>query len=181
VRDLNGKVVWRNDAWQDVQKPGKIQFLPPKTGNQKAKTTTEATGDDKFDAMMGRISNDPWTQLNSDPNWEYEIEELVDRHIEPWLLAMEKSGMPITRDNETLNPGWRKRYEQVANKLAQEFLTSRGLNPRDPDLVGKIRYAIDDHTDQSRNVHGQLSAYSDLPLARYAGRFRRRRNDCQHA
>jgi hypothetical protein len=28
VRDLNGKVVWRNDAWQDVPKPGKIQFLP---------------------------------------------------------------------------------------------------------------------------------------------------------
>ena len=28
VRDLNGKVVWRNDAWQDVSKPGKIQFLP---------------------------------------------------------------------------------------------------------------------------------------------------------
>ena len=31
VRDLDGKVVWRNDAWQDIQKPGKIQFLPPKT------------------------------------------------------------------------------------------------------------------------------------------------------
>ena len=28
VRDLDGKVVWRNDAWQDIQKPGKIQFLP---------------------------------------------------------------------------------------------------------------------------------------------------------
>jgi hypothetical protein len=28
VRDLNGKIVWRNDAWQDVPKPGKIQFLP---------------------------------------------------------------------------------------------------------------------------------------------------------
>lgn len=28
VRDLDGKVVWRNDAWQDVPKPGKIQFLP---------------------------------------------------------------------------------------------------------------------------------------------------------
>jgi len=28
VRDLVGKVVWRNDAWQDVAKPGKIQFLP---------------------------------------------------------------------------------------------------------------------------------------------------------
>ena len=28
VRDLDGKVVWRNDAWQDVRKPGKIQFLP---------------------------------------------------------------------------------------------------------------------------------------------------------
>jgi len=133
--------------------------------------TSEATGDSKFDAMMGRIGNDPWTRLNADPNWEYEIEELVDQHIEPWLLAMEKSGMPITRDNETLNPGWRKRYEQVANKLAQEFLTSRGLNPRDPDLAGKIRYAIDSHTDQSRNVAGQLSAYSDLPLQRYADAF----------
>jgi hypothetical protein len=133
--------------------------------------TSEATGDSKFDAMMSRISRDPWTQLNSDPNWEYEIEELVDQQIEPWLLAMEKSGMPITQDNETLNPGWRKRYEQVANKLAQEFLTSRGLNPRDPDLLGKIRFAIDSHTDQSRNVAGQLSAYSELPLARYADAF----------
>jgi hypothetical protein len=131
----------------------------------------EATGDSRFDSMMNRISNDPWTRLNADPNWEYEIEELVDRHIEPWLLAMEKSGMPITRDNETLNPGWRKRYEQVANKLAQEFLTSRGLNPRDPDLLGKIRFAIDSHTDQSRNVAGQLSAYSELPLQRYADAF----------
>jgi hypothetical protein len=131
----------------------------------------EATGDSRFDSMMGRISNDPWTRLNADPNWEYEIEELVDQHIEPWLLAMEKSGMPITRDNETLNPGWRKRYEQVANQLAQKYLASKGLNPRDPDLVGKIRYAIDSHTDQSRNVAGQLSAYSELPLQRYQNDF----------
>jgi hypothetical protein len=133
---------------------------------------SEATGDNKFDAMMGKISKDPWTQLNSDPNWEYEIEELVDQHIEPWLLAMEKSGMPITRDNETLNPGWRKRYEQISTQLAQKYLTSKKFNPRDPDLVGKIRAAIDNHTDQSRNVHGQLSAYAnDLPMQRYADAF----------
>jgi hypothetical protein len=167
VRDLNGKVVWRNDAWQDVSKPGKIQFLP-----RNDQGVDEATGDSKFDAMMGKISNDPWTRLNSDPNWEYEIEELVDRHIEPWLLAMEKSGMPITRDNETLNPGWRKRYEQVSTQLAQKYLASKKFNPRDPDLVGKIRAAIDNHTDQSRNVHGQLSAYTnDLPMQRYADAF----------
>jgi hypothetical protein len=147
------------------------KFVPVKNWHIVGGSLDEATGDNKFDAMMGRISNDPWTQLNSDPNWEYEIEELVDRHIEPWLLAMEKGNMPLTRDEETLNPGWRKRYEQVANKLAQEFLTSRGLNPRDPDLVGKIRYAIDSHTDQSRNVHGQLSAYSELPLSRYQNDF----------
>jgi hypothetical protein len=122
--------------------------------------------------MMGKISKDPWTQLNSDPNWEYEIEELVDQHIEPWLLAMERSGMPITRDNETLNPGWRKRYEQISTQLAQKYLASKKFNPRDPDLVGKIRAAIDNHTDQSRNVHGQLSAYADdLPLQRYADAF----------
>jgi hypothetical protein len=132
----------------------------------------EATGDSKFDAMMGKISKDPWTQLNSDPNWEYEIEELVDQYIEPWLLAMEKSGMPITRDNKTLNPGWRKRYEQVSTQLAQKYLALKKFNPRDPDLVGKIRAAIDNHTDQSRNVHGQLSAYAnDLPLNRYADAF----------
>jgi hypothetical protein len=167
VRDLNGKVVWRNDAWQDVPKPGKIQFLP-----RRGQGMAEATGDSKFDTMMGKISKDPWTQLNSDPNWEYEIEELVDQHIEPWLLAMERSGMPITRDNETLNPGWRKRYEQISTQLAQKYLASKKFNPRDPDLVGKIRAAIDNHTDQSRNVHGQLSAYADdLPLQRYADAF----------
>jgi len=167
VRDLNGKVVWRNDAWQDVPKPGKIQFLP-----RRGQGMAEATGDSKFDNMMGKISKDPWTQLNSDPNWEYEIEELVDQHIEPWLLAMERSGMPITRDNETLNPGWRKRYEQISTQLAQKYLASKKFNPRDPDLVGKIRAAIDNHTDQSRNVHGQLSAYADdLPLQRYADAF----------
>jgi hypothetical protein len=327
VRDLNGKVVWRNDAWQDVPKPGKIQFLPPKTETIDSRVSTnteqqwmqsmkqqypgvkfaqnkttmqifamapgkgkvgtfdprqqvtefevadlvrpgaqtdtpprraysialqgrpgkdfraeyawkalnsvfpkeypagtdtaeqkvaevtkrgsaivktgiasediadtyvaklsrfvpeqfwkivggeleEATGDSKFDAMMGKISKDPWTQLNSDPNWEYEIEALVDQHIEPWLLAMEKSGMPITRDNETLNPGWRKRYEQVSTQLAQKYLASKKFNPRDPDLVGKIRAAIDNHTDQNRNVHGQLSAYADdLPMQRYADAF----------
>jgi hypothetical protein len=327
VRDLNGKVVWRNDAWQDVPKPGKIQFLPPKTETIDSRVSTnteqqwmqsmkqqypgvkfaqnkttmqifamapgkgkvgtfdprqqvtefevadlvrpgaqtdtpprraysialqgrpgkdfraeyawkalnsvfpkeypadadtaeqkvaevtkrgsaivktgiasediadtyvaklsrfvpgqfwkivggeleEATGDSKFDAMMGKISKDPWTQLNSDPNWEYEIEELVDQHIEPWLLAMEKSGMPITRDNKTLNPGWRKRYEQVSTQLAQKYLAAKKFNPRDPDLVGKIRAAIDNHTDQSRNVAGQLSAYADdLPLHRYADAF----------
>jgi hypothetical protein len=132
----------------------------------------EATGDSKFDAMMGKINKDPWTQLNSDPNWEYEIEELVDQHIEPWLLAMEKSGMPITQDNETLNPGWRKRYEQISTQLAQKYLASKKFNPRDPDLVGRIRAAIDNHTDQSRNVHGQLSAYAaDLPMQRYADAF----------
>jgi len=132
----------------------------------------EATGDDKFNAMMGKISKDPWTQLNSDPNWEYEIEELVDQHIEPWLLAMERSGMPITQDNKTLNPGWRKRYEQVSTQLAQKYLASKKFNPRDPDLVGKIRAAIDNHTDQSRNVAGQLSAYAnDLPMQRYADAF----------
>jgi hypothetical protein len=138
----------------------------------KKKGVAEATGDGKFDAMMGKISKDPWTQLNSDPNWEYEIEELVDQHIEPWLLAMERSGMPITRDNETLNPGWRKRYEQISTQLAQKYLASKKFNPRDPDLVGKIRAAIDNHTDQSRNVAGQLSAYAnDLPLQRYADAF----------
>jgi elongation factor P--beta-lysine ligase len=30
IRDINNQVVWRNDAWQDYQKPGKIQFLPPR-------------------------------------------------------------------------------------------------------------------------------------------------------
>jgi hypothetical protein len=134
--------------------------------------TSEATGDNKFDTMMNRISKDPWTQLNSDPNWQYEIEELVDQHIEPWLLTMERSGMPITRDNETLNPGWRKRYEQISTQLAQKYLASKKFNPRDPDLVGKIRAAIDNHTDQSRNVAGQLSAYADdLPMHRYADAF----------
>jgi hypothetical protein len=132
----------------------------------------EATGDSKFDAMMGNISKDPWTQLNSDPNWESEIEDLVDQHIEPWLLAMEKSGMPITRDGETLNPGWRKRYEQVSTQLAQKYLASKKFNPRDPDMVGRIRAAIDWHTDENRNVAGQLSAYAnDLPMHRYADAF----------
>ena len=41
---------------------------------------TEATDNRGFNSMMGRIKNDPWTQLNSDPNWESEIEELVDQH-----------------------------------------------------------------------------------------------------
>jgi hypothetical protein len=327
VRDLNGKVVWRNDAWQDVPKPGKIQFLPPKTETIDSRVSTnteqqwmqsikqqypgvkfaqnkttmqifamvpgkgkvgtfdprqqvtefevadlvrpgeqtdtpprraysialqgspgkdfraeyawkalnsvfpkeypagadtaeqkvaevtkrgsaivktgiasediadtyvaklsrfvpeqfwkivggeleEATGNSKFDAMMGKISKDPWTQLNSDPNWQYEIEELVDQQIEPWLLAMERSGMPITRDGETLNPGWRKRYEQISTQLAQKYLASKKFNPRDPDMIGKIRAAIDWHTNESRNVHGQLSAYADdLPMQRYADAF----------
>jgi hypothetical protein len=147
--------------------PGKEDLL-----KGKGRSYYEATGDSKFDAMMGKISKDPWTQLNSDPNWEYEIEELVAQHIEPWLLAMEKSGMPITRDNETLNPGWRKRYEQVSTQLAQKYLASKKFNPRDPDLVGKIRAAIDWHTNENRNVAGQLSAYAnDLPMQRYADSF----------
>jgi hypothetical protein len=141
-------------------------------GKRRQRDMDEATGDGKFDAMMGKISKDPWTQLNSDPNWEYEIEELVDQHIEPWLLAMEKSGMPITRDGETLNPGWRKRYEQISTQLAQKYLASKKFNSRDPDLVGKIRAAIDWHTDENRNVAGQLSAYAnDLPMQRYADAF----------
>jgi hypothetical protein len=153
--DRYGDEDWIREFWNNVNGP-----------------IDEATGDDKFDAMMGKISKDPWTQLNSDPNWEYEIEELVDQYIEPWLLAMEKSGMPITRDNETLNPGWRKRYEQVSTQLAQKYLASKKFNPRDPDMVGRIRAAIDWHTDESRNVHGQLSAYADdLPLQRYADAF----------
>ena len=129
---------------------------------------TEATDNRGFNSMMGRIKNDPWTQLNSDPNWESEIEELVDQHIEPWLLTMEKSNIPITKDNDTLNPGWRKRYEQVSTQLAQKFLTSKKFNPRDPDLVNKIRAYIDWYTDESDAVHGQLSAYAtDLPLQLY--------------
>lgn len=121
---------------------------------------------------MGRIGADPWTQLNSDPNWEYEIEELVDQHIEPWLLAMRKSGIPITQDEETLNPDWRKRYEQVSTQLAQKYIASKKFNPRDPDLVGRVRAAIDNHTDQSSNVQGQLTAYADdLPYHRYADAF----------
>jgi hypothetical protein len=153
--DRYGDEDWIREFWNDVN--GSID---------------EATGDNKFDAMMNRIGNDPWTQLNSDPNWQYEIEELVDQQIEPWLLTMERSSMPITRDGETLNPGWRKRYEQVSTQLAQKYLASKKFNPRDPDLVGKIRAAIDSHTDQSRNVHGQLSAYADdLPMHRYADAF----------
>jgi hypothetical protein len=141
-------------------------------GKQRQRDMDEATGDSKFDAVMSKISKDPWTQLNSDPNWESEIEDLVDQHIEPWLLAMERSGMPITRDGKTLNPGWRKRYEQISTQLAQKYLSSKKFNPRDPDMVGKIRAAIDNHTDQSRNVAGQLSAYADdLPLHRYADAF----------
>ena len=76
--------------------------------------------------------------------------------------------MPITKDNNTLNPGWRKRYEQVSTQLAQKFLTSKKFNPRDPDLVNKIRAYIDWYTDESNSVHGQLSAYAtDLPLQLY--------------
>ena len=128
----------------------------------------EAAGDTKFDTMMNRIKTDPWTQLNSDPDWQHEIEELVDRHIEPWLLTMERSNIPITKDNNTLNPGWRKRYEQVSTQLAQKFLTSKKFNPRDPDLVNKIRAYIDWYTDESDAVHGQLDAYAtDLPLQLY--------------
>lgn len=46
VRDLNGKVVWRNEAWQDIQKPGKIQFIPPKTGTSEG--VDGQPGDRKF-------------------------------------------------------------------------------------------------------------------------------------
>jgi len=159
--------------------PGRLTRVDPTDpdvqryfGKQRVRDMDEATGDSKFDAMMSKISKDPWTQLNSDPNWEYEIEELVDQHIEPWLLAMERSGMPITRDGKTLNPGWRKRYEQVSTQLAQKYLASKKFNPRDPDLVGKIRAAIDWHTNENRNVAGQLSAYADdLPMQRYADSF----------
>ena len=129
---------------------------------------TEATGNSKFDAMMSKISNDPWTQLNSNPNWEEEIEDLVSEHIEPWLWTMEKANIPITKDDETLNPGWRKRYEEVSTQLARKYLASKKFNPRDPDLVNKIRAYIDWHTDESDSVHGQLSAYADnLPLQLY--------------
>ena len=164
------------EKWSQKYKKS-INCSNPKGFSQKAhcagkkkhnESVAEATGDTKFDTMMNRIKIDPWTQLNSDPEWDSEIEELVDRHIEPWLLTMEKSNIPITKDNDTLNPGWRKRYEQVSTQLAQKFLTSKKFNPRDPDLVNKIRAYIDWYTDESDAVHGQLSAYAtDLPLQLY--------------
>jgi hypothetical protein len=181
------KVTGQQDVQKDVDEAKAVkQRLDPKCWKGKHKEGTkikggvrvnncvpnesveEAAGNTKFDTMMNRIKSDPWTQLNSDPNWEYEIEELVNRHIEPWLLSMEKANMPITKDNNTLNPGWRKRYEQVSTQLAQKFLTSKKFNPRDPDLVNKIRAYIDWYTNESNSVHGQLDAYAtDLPLQLY--------------
>jgi hypothetical protein len=55
VRDLNGKVVWRNDAWQDIQKPGKIQFLPRNDQGvaeaRDGQTSTNNTGSHKDSPM----------------------------------------------------------------------------------------------------------------------------------
>jgi hypothetical protein len=38
--------VWRNEAWQDVQKPGKIQFVPPNTGTSEG--VDRQSGERKF-------------------------------------------------------------------------------------------------------------------------------------
>ena len=128
----------------------------------------EDTGDNKFDTMMNRVKNDPWTQLNSIPNWEEGIEDLVYQYIQPFLDKMERSDISISNDGKTLNPAWKKAYEQISTQLAQRFLKSQKFNLNDPDLVNKIRAYIDWHTNELDSVAGQLSAYGkDLPIHRH--------------
>ena len=156
IRDLNGDVVWSNDAWQDIQKPGKIQFLPPKD-------VAEATGDRKFDNMMGRIQ-DPYAELTKNRDkYEYALDTLTDNVIPKFLGKMwDQNVSCVTNDannNTIVDPRFLQAYVKFSTQAVKTFLQRRKFNPNDNNLVAKVRHDFDHMADQMPGVEGVLGEF----------------------
>jgi len=141
VRDLDGKVVWRNDAWQDVPKPGKIQFLPRNDQGVAEGIRTEsaelakqygwAYNQGEYGASMthpkyGRISlSSPVTSRRGDTAVEREwthnnASGIGDRSLAQHLQSLKEQGMA---------EGWKDKVAGVA--LAGSMaLGAAGANAR---------------------------------------------------
>jgi hypothetical protein len=124
--------------------------------------TAEATGDKKFDSMMGKVVSDPWTKIFSNPNFDEIIEAFCDRPLSKFEEKMRQSGIEVSEDGDTLNPQWLKYYIPFSTKMAQKFILQHKLNPNDPDLIMKVRHFIDWQANEGEPA-GLLSGHK-LPL-----------------
>ena len=128
----------------------------------KHKGMSEATGDNKFDSMMGKIGSDPWTKIFSNPNFDENIEAFCERPLSKFEQKMSQMDIEVSEDGDTINPLWLKYYIPFSTKMAQKFISQHKLNPNDPDLVMKVRHFIDWQANEGEPA-GLLSG-NKLPL-----------------
>jgi len=123
----------------------------------------EATGDQKFDTMMGRIV-DPVAALSQDRVYEEQLEDYVFAFMNEFLGRMDKLGIEVWLDDarageDLTNPKFLQAYEQASSKAVQRFMQGKKLDVNNQRLVAKVKADFDENADQVNPVAGFLGAF----------------------
>ena len=129
----------------------------------KKKGVAEATGDQKFDTMMGRIV-DPVAALSQDRVYEEQLEDYVFAFMNEFLGQMDRLGIEVWLDNprsgeDLTNPKFLQAYEQASVKAVQKFMQGKKLDVNNQQLVAKVKADFDENADQVNPVAGFLGAF----------------------
>jgi hypothetical protein len=123
----------------------------------------EATGDPRFDTMMGRIV-DPVAALSQDRVYEEQLEDYVFAFMNEFLGRMDRLGIEVWLDNprageDLTNPKFLQAYEQASVKAVQRFMQGKKLDVNNQRLVAKVKADFDENADQVNPVAGFLGAF----------------------
>jgi hypothetical protein len=149
------------------KKPGvQGNFAPGNSDYQSLKSlpnVKEATGDPRFDTMMGRIV-DPVAALSQDRVYEEQLEDYVFAFMNEFLGRMDRLGIEVWLDDprageDLTNPKFLQAYEQASVKAVQRFMQRKKLDVNNQQLVAKVKADFDENADQVNPVAGFLGAF----------------------
>jgi hypothetical protein len=132
-------------------------------GKKRHRDMDEATGDQKFDTMMGRIV-DPVAALSQDRVYEEQLEDYVFEFMNEFLGRMDRLGIEVWLDDarageDLTNPKFLRAYEQASVKAVQRFMQGKKLDVNNQRLVAKVKADFDENADQVNPVAGFLGAF----------------------
>ena len=132
-------------------------------GKRRQRDMDEATGDPRFDQMMGRIV-DPVAALKQDRVYEEQLEDYVFEFMNEFLTRMDQLGIEVWLDNprageDLTNPKFAQAYEQASLKAVQKFMQRKKLDTNNQQLVAQVKADFDENADQVNPVAGFLGAF----------------------
>jgi hypothetical protein len=154
VRDLDGKVVWRNDAWQDVQKPGKIQFLPR---NDQGMAESAKPGEYYIHTVYFKDGTKKRIRVTSD---EFDVADYYNKRGQ----AVDRVDYDFQLHSDMSEAIGKK---DLLNKVTKDLNSDKFKNtPVDPNRKGWTGAGKDDYGYTGYQGHGMPTDRQERELAR---------------